>query len=1127
MDILESKRKPFLITDPRQRRIYDRLQSLVDPCAAAFYHDAVELMETRPPYQTLTHTMGHFMREVESALREKLDPLAPRTTSTRKNTSEAHRNQVLRICDALSVSGSEIAGWWLTLCGGENSHSLSMRAHRNSPGPARPLDDEFLGLWEEFQYLLDTVLAAQETVFLKYVSRLDELLAQDTPTDEEVKALKHMPQSAVILGYFFERLDQSTWLPLLKKAHYFDYPPHARHHEEQGIIEYPPWPQARYLARMSSVDPTTVCEIILSMPETDNIWLIYDLIGGICDTPTEYASKLVPRITAWIPSLRGVPCIKELGELGCKLAQGGHPQDALSLFGSLLQVRVSAHRGAFGSTEVEGVIDPHHYEEIVWECLPEVVPQLGKSLFLMLGDLLQQAVTLSASESQLESAEDYSFIWQPKIESDRRHGHGDYRNLLISALRDLSLGTISDATSAHEVVENLEGRRWHVFRRIAFHVLRISNSPIKMIAARLVDKKYFDYLGETEHEYTLLLKDWFGRLSHEDQQAILTWIDEGPELEGFEERRASWSGRSTTQADVEEYVARWRHDRLALIAGHLGEPWLQQYLGLRDRFGNIDGLDSTRPRGMVWTGTLTPKTLDELNAMPVDELVDYLQRWEQTDGIKAPSYEGLAQSLTQSVAASPARFATAAYSFRKLERPEYKAAVLDGFRTASEKGERFPWRAVFNLCKWILENPQPATLIRRSGKETVQEPYDSERYSIASLIEKALSGKNRPRYTLRKDAWAIIESLMRNPGERKHSREDGLSPSSLSSTWCTAIESAIHYAYWVNEGQTSSKQVDHGFVLPPEVRDALETLLDQGASIPSSLYLVLGRTLPWLVTLDEQWCRDNLGRIFPRSKRRRDQRRAAWNTYLKFHEPDPRMLKLLRTEFRYSVNMLDTPGSTQGPFGDAAEDLAQHLMIYYWWGSISQRPDNNLVKQFFRMASDKQRASAIKFVGWSFWRTEEQAPDDVIAHLVKLWDWRMSIIRSAANVDEFREELAEFGWWVRSKKFPKEWSLTNIQQIIRMIGWFPMVDDVLEVLIEDQDAELATLLDCVGRILDSASEWERWKLNSLVKPARVILEKALQDDRTHGHAVELVNKYGAKGFIKEFRPLADRYGSHQ
>ena len=81
----------YRLSDPRQTRTYERLARLVGPGPAAFFLDACRLMEEGKPFQSTTHLVAHLLREIESALRDVLEPISrwpERKKATKDNSQE-------------------------------------------------------------------------------------------------------------------------------------------------------------------------------------------------------------------------------------------------------------------------------------------------------------------------------------------------------------------------------------------------------------------------------------------------------------------------------------------------------------------------------------------------------------------------------------------------------------------------------------------------------------------------------------------------------------------------------------------------------------------------------------------------------------------------------------------------------------------------------------------------------------------------------------------------------------------------------------------------------------------------------------------------------------------------------
>jgi hypothetical protein len=65
----------FQFKDEQERRIYERM-FLVGVGSAAFYRDSCRILTLDPPLTTTTHLVRHCLREIESAMRDVLSPIA-------------------------------------------------------------------------------------------------------------------------------------------------------------------------------------------------------------------------------------------------------------------------------------------------------------------------------------------------------------------------------------------------------------------------------------------------------------------------------------------------------------------------------------------------------------------------------------------------------------------------------------------------------------------------------------------------------------------------------------------------------------------------------------------------------------------------------------------------------------------------------------------------------------------------------------------------------------------------------------------------------------------------------------------------------------------------------------------
>jgi hypothetical protein len=210
----------------RQIRVYRRLKDLVSDGAAEFFGDACRLMADDRPWPTATHQVAHALREVESALRDVLEP----------DGAQGHREEILSVLQALEIPDDDPdAEFWLGLCGTDNMRGLVARAHRNELQPPRPMDAEFREFFGAMESMLDRLLERFQDRYIDVFGRLDELLKIATPGIKHAGALQNrFPANQVTLQYFFSRAS-AAWLRPLSKAGFFALPPPPQVSEDQSV----------------------------------------------------------------------------------------------------------------------------------------------------------------------------------------------------------------------------------------------------------------------------------------------------------------------------------------------------------------------------------------------------------------------------------------------------------------------------------------------------------------------------------------------------------------------------------------------------------------------------------------------------------------------------------------------------------------------------------------------------------------------------------------------------------------------------------------------------------------------------------------------------------------------------
>jgi len=967
--------------------------------------------------------------------------------------------------------------------------------------------------------------------FFEKAARLDALLERGHPL-EVIDEVVELLQEAPLHEYFFGRLDRPEWLTPLKERGYFDDPPQPI--VVEGRVRFPSWPQGRYLVRIAEAASDAVLDIALGLPETANVRVHQHLVEAALSMPAQLSAKLVPRTRQWlemleVPSQLIIP--DTLGQLLDHLTEGGQVEAALDLARELLFLRAEDRSvGEFTFTDPHPRFDVWDYQALLKENIPKLVSADGEKALSLLCDTLEDAARISQraygfDRSKSHPYEDGFYVQRPAIEDHAQNEPHGLIDALITAVRDATERLIAeDKASVPGLVVMLERRGWQVFDRLALHLLwRFPEAAPDLIAERLIDRRRFDDSG-LRHEYALLARKRFATLEASDKQTILAWIDDGPDLERFRQRREAFGEAPPTKDEELRYADTWRRDCLALLEDGLPWRWRRRYRELVHRLGEAEHPEFASYTRAVRAGSTSPVTSDDLRSMSVDEFFRHLRSWRPSGDLMSPSYEGLGRELTSVVASDPEPFAAASLGFRGLD-PTYVRAFFYGLRDATKQGRVFAWPSVLNLSRWVLTQ---AREIR--GHEPEHEAHEAlhdrdldwgeTRKAIAYLLSEGLETTTRARLhlDLHSRIWDVLAPLTQDeeptPEYEERYGESNMDPVTLSINTVRrqAMHTVVRYAVWVREEREAvgeGQNVAAWFHEIPEAREILDHRLDPQVEPSTAVRAVYGQWFPYLVWLDNWWATHSVRRIFPPEPKYRALRAAAWGALVTFTRPHLETFEILKDEYRRSVQQLRASPSGKWMSAEPDERLAEHLMVLYWWGALGVEGRDDLLPLFFANAPDELRAHALDFVGLSLHRTGADVPLDTLNRLRELWDRRLN--PSDREPVLSGQEAAAFGWWFASAKFDDAWSMEQLKVALTRTSDLDAYDLVLERLAALSDRMPADAVDCLKLLLDR--DVGGWRTVTYLSTQERILRAALrsEDLRAQRTAESLINRLGAKG----------------
>jgi hypothetical protein len=1113
---MDDKKSTLRFLDPRHGRIAERLLLLVGPGAAAFFRDACRHMADPSGMESTTHLVGHLLRELNSSLRDVLHPLTGKEmvvdAAGHLKADGSEKATVLAILSALGIRPDEnIAKAWLRHAG-----SLQRWAHRRSLDAPRPVDGEFQEFWSNAVDYLDGVLDRFEKSFLGVQRRIDRLVDKAVPDPIDVKYLKEtVPNSPAGRGYFFDRLQSDGWVRPLQDAGLLSEPPAAIRNEQEGTVSFPPWPAGRFLARMAKVPAVQplVGEIAVRLPAGDNAVVAEVLADIALALPPSLSKGLVPSLRSWLGNPHHGWLEDKLADFVAAIASAGESVEPLELARDLFAVFPDPKRSEEGEGDFAlpphptGRVDAWHYGRMLKRSAEPLARAAGMEALRLFCALLDQAVELSVRKRERSQEQDYSWIWREATDQHTQRHAGGVRDCLIDAVRDIATSIVETETeSLQVVVEMLEAQRWLVFKRLAFCLLATAARPdIAMAERRLSDRAHFDNYG-LRHEYSLLAKRCYSQLAQPSRATILSWIEEGPNLERFKSDVQENMGRPANEDEIGKYREIWQRDRLSLLGDGLDPVWAKRLAALSTKHGAPEHPDL--PSHMKsWVGPTSPKSIDDLRAMPVGELVSFLSSWMPPSDWMSPSREGLGRQLAELVAADPGWFVDATELFKGLD-PTYVSSLFSGLNSALRAGRVFEWMPVLQLADWAVR--QSDLGLPKRDLDDGDQNWGWTRKVIADLLELGLGSRPTAlELQHREFLWPLVSILVGDvdPTPEHEAQYGGtnMDPAtmSLNTVRGQAMYAAVEYARWL--AYIGVAKGARAFDSMPEVRQLLDAHLDTALDPSTTVRAVYGRQLPMLHYLDPGWVEERIGRIFPSDEDQRTLRDAAWETFLAFNSPH-QTWPILADEYRRAVEDIEGQSAKAPGRRDPNETLAEHLMVLYWHGSEGCDP---LVDRFFEIAPDELRQHAISFLGRSLKGIEGDVPAEVVARLKGLWQRRVEAARRKQS--EHRLELAAFAWWAGAPPLELEWRLDQVFTVLRMTGHLDPEFVVTEMLAEAASSLPKRAVDCLALLV--TPEADPWGAVAQSQEARTVVETALSCGEVEAAtaAAELVSSLAARG----------------
>jgi hypothetical protein len=921
------------------------------------------------------------------------------------------------------------------------------------------------------------------------------------------RAIREIGKGYAQYQYFFDRLNTPAWLDALFLAGFFKKPPEPIRNGQ--YISFPLWPESLYLVRMAGIPEAqeTVLKIALTIPPSENSRVHDDLADIALSLQPMQAARLVPQICASIEYPVTLLLPEKLGNLIVHLAEGGQGRPAITLAGVALalspdpQTAEKEGEDSIFSPEPQSQFRDWYYARIVDKAVPALAKASGLEAVRLFCGLLNEAIQLSRKRQEEGDEEDYLYIKHPAIEQGANPD--DIPSLLLCATRDTAQLVIQeDRTLFPSVLALLQERTWISFRRLELHISRIFLEQGQSEAERFFAYPEIMSSSSLRHEAVLLLKAAFPALTTDTQQRVLSWMDAGPEAESVR-RWLEFVGTEVTDEKIRDYSERERRDRFSILEGQLPEPYRTLYEELKSQMGVPNPPDRISAPRFGAISSQSPKTQEELEQMPVGDVLAFLKSWIPGHDIFSPTADGLGASLGAAVSQRPAEFATVAEDLTGLD-PTYVRSFFGGLNSAIKEGLKFDWRPVLELGLGVV-GQQREIEGRKGGMMDADPDWGWTRDSVIDLLSvgfEALKDKppdERLPFGLRPMVWDVLNPLTNDPNpSAKDELGEKFDPAflAMNSTRGRALEAVVAYAWWVRRCTDAERKAPEQppvtFEAMPEVRQVLDNHLEVAKEPTLAIRSIYGRLLTSIAILDLDWLQTSVDRILPPGQDDPPRFNAAWESFIGFNQPHPRLLSVLMPAYQRAVRQIADTSQTKRRGVSPEDRLAEHLMVYYWLGKLSVGGEDRLLDGFYGMASDGLRGHAMWFVGTSISKWNDEAPPEIFERLRDLFQRRLKVAQQAASAEPFTKELSNFGFWFTSKKFEERWSIETLLATLQLTRKTQAEMEVVKLLAERCPQNPVECVTCLRLMVEG--DTDRWLLLGVEEDAKKILRLAIESN---------------------------------
>ena len=592
---------------------------------------------------------------------------------------------------------------------------------------------------EKFRECLETL---EITVFnlLAPITAQDQreiqsILALSDRSERDVeRMLTLIERRGANLAFFFQRVNDASWIPILRDRGYFDHPPKAEP-IGAGRVNFPFWGPIHYLAKMSDHVPDDVIKLVLQLPEVDNPRVYDDILDIALRLPGEQSARLKPKVLEYAGM--DYQFSYRYAELLAHWTAEQQITAALDLAKALVQFvpdpdseskqerRKENPGGLATRLEPRPRVDQLDYQEILEKGVRPLAEREPCQVACILINATANMIRLGMHPEDLDKGkgEDVSEIWCRRLDEQESEYH-DVRGTLVHTLT-FACEQVFEKSPEPESIASLDSalrkQRWKIFTRLRQHLYALHpNEQTKpwIREAILTHKDYAQW--EHSYEFQRMIRracEHFeaALLTEEERTQIFTTILSGPSKADFRE----WMGEQFTEEPFAQRQRHFHRMQFRPFASVLFGKYTACFQQLEAEAAEQISDDAYSPVDDEKGGIVShrsPRSPEDLANLTDEKLLAYINEWDskhhdKDDWLIVINIEALAEVFQtvfkDTVIPNADRLRFWIDNREEIERPIYVRAMISAMQEHVKAKDFDGLSQWLTFCEWVLELPNP------------------------------------------------------------------------------------------------------------------------------------------------------------------------------------------------------------------------------------------------------------------------------------------------------------------------------------------------------------------------------------------------------------------------------------